>query len=245
MTTLITENLQKIYNKRKVVNNVNLKVKQGEIVGLLGANGAGKTTTFYIIVGLVKPDIGQIFLEKDNIKKNITNLPMYKRAQNGIGYLSQESSIFRGLTVKENIEAIIETLNIPKSLKKEKLEYLLQKLNIEHIAKNKAFTLSGGERRRVEICRTLVTNPSFILLDEPFSGIDPITVEDIQQIISKLRDDGLGIIITDHNVREILKIVNRAYIIQEGKIFISGTAQEVINDSQVRKVYLGENFTIG
>ncbi|MFH1613325.1 MAG: LPS export ABC transporter ATP-binding protein [bacterium] len=244
MKTLITNELVKIYKKRKVVNEVSFQVKQGEIIGLLGPNGAGKTTTFYMIVGLVKPDNGKIFIQNDEKKEDITRLPMYQRAKKGIGYLSQDSSVFRNLTVEENIKAILEVLNLSKAQQKEKLDFLLKEFGIEHIVKNKAYSLSGGERRRVEVCRTLATEPLFILLDEPFSGIDPITVEDIQSIIIQLKNNGFGIIITDHNVREILKIVDRAYIIQDGKIFASGLPKEIEENSLVRKNYLGENFKI-
>jgi lipopolysaccharide export system ATP-binding protein len=242
MKKLITEKLVKVYRQRKVVNEVSFEVREGEVVGLLGPNGAGKTTTFYMIVGLVKPEAGRIFFENGNQKEDITSLPMYKRAQKGIGYLSQEPSVFRHLTVEENIKAILEVLNLSEEEKKDKLNFLLRELGIERIASLKAYALSGGERRRVEICRTLVTSPVFILLDEPFSGIDPITVEDIQNIIAQLKEKGFGIIITDHNVREILKIVNRAYIIQNGRIFASGTPEEVANNPLVRKFYLGEKF---
>jgi lipopolysaccharide export system ATP-binding protein len=217
---------------------VDLVVKRSEIVGLLGPNGAGKTTTFYMVVGIIAPNAGSIIF--DNY--NITNLPIHERARFGIGYLSQEPSIFRKLTVEENIMAILETLPINRSERKHRLESLLEELNIAHLAKNKSYTLSGGERRRLEITRALVTNPSFILLDEPFSGIDPIVVNEAQEIIRGLKDKGLGILLTDHNVRETLSITDRAYLIAEGKILISGTADDLINNPQAREIYLGEKF---
>jgi lipopolysaccharide export system ATP-binding protein len=230
--------LSKSYDGREVVKGVDLTVKRGEIVGLLGPNGAGKTTTFYMVVGIIAPNAGSIVF--DNY--NITSLPIHARARFGIGYLSQEPSIFRKLTVEENIMAILETLPIGRSERKHRLEGLLEELNIAHLAKNRAYTLSGGERRRLEITRALVTNPSFILLDEPFSGIDPIVVNEAQEIIKELRDKGLGILLTDHNVRETLSITDRAYLIAEGKILISGTADDLINNPQAREIYLGEKF---
>ena len=238
MRLLKTEKLLKAYNGRRVVNQVNVTVQKGEIVGLLGPNGAGKTTTFYMIVGVIAPDGGRIFFND----KDITNLAMYQRARRGIGYLAQESSIFRKLTVEENIMAILETLKISRKERSQRLKGLLAELNISYLAKNKAYTLSGGERRRLEITRALVTNPSFILLDEPFSGIDPIAVFETQEIITALRTKGLGVLLTDHNVRETLSVTDRAYIMAEGKILISGTAQELITNPRAREIYLGEKF---
>ena len=238
MRLLKTEKLVKAYNGRRVVNQVNVTVQKGEIVGLLGPNGAGKTTTFYMIVGVIAPDGGRIFFND----KDITNLAMYQRARRGIGYLAQESSIFRKLTVEENIMAILETLKISRKERSQRLKGLLAELNISYLAKNKAYTLSGGERRRLEITRALVTNPSFILLDEPFSGIDPIAVFETQEIITALRTKGLGVLLTDHNVRETLSVTDRAYIMAEGKILISGTAQELITNPRAREIYLGEKF---
>ena len=235
---LETEGLVKAYNGRRVVNRVNITVQKGEVVGLLGPNGAGKTTTFYMIVGVIAPEEGTILFNN----KKITNLAMYQRARRGIGYLAQESSIFRKLTVEENIMAILETLRISRRERDRRLKRLLAELNISYLAKNKAYTLSGGERRRLEITRALVTNPSFILLDEPFSGIDPIAVFETQEIITKLKKKGLGVLLTDHSVRETLSITDRAYIMAEGKILISGTAQELITDPKARAIYLGEKF---
>ncbi|MFH0913542.1 MAG: LPS export ABC transporter ATP-binding protein, partial [Candidatus Omnitrophota bacterium] len=226
------------YDGRQVVKEVDLTVKRGEIVGLLGPNGAGKTTTFSMVVGIIPPNNGSIIF--DNY--NITNLPIHARARFGIGYLSQEASIFRKLSVEENILAILETLPISKTERKRRLAGLLGELNITHLAKNRAYTLSGGERRRLEITRALVTNPSFILLDEPFSGIDPIVVNEAQEIIKELRDKGLGILLTDHNVRETLSITDRAYLIADGKILISGSADDLINNPKAREIYLGEKF---
>jgi len=238
MHLLEIKELSKSYDGREVVKGVDMIVKRGEIVGLLGPNGAGKTTTFYMVVGIIPPDKGKIVF--DNY--DITKLPIHERARYGIGYLSQEASIFRKLTVEENILAILETLPIGRRERKRRLVKLLEELNISHLAKSKAYTLSGGERRRLEITRALVTNPSFILLDEPFSGIDPIVVNEAQDIIKSLKEKGLGILLTDHNVRETLSITDRAYLITEGKILISGTAQELINNPQARQVYLGEKF---
>ena len=238
MHLLEIKDLSKSYNSREVVRGVDILVKRGEIVGLLGPNGAGKTTTFYMIVGVIPPNRGRIVF--DNY--DITNLPIHERCRFGISYLSQEASIFRKLTVEENIMAILETLPIGKSERKRRLDGLLEELNIAHLRKNKSYTLSGGERRRLEITRALVTNPSFILLDEPFSGIDPIVVNEAQEIIKELKEKGLGILLTDHNVRETLSITDRAYLIAEGKILISGTADELINNAQARQVYLGEKF---
>ena len=238
MHLLETKGLAKSYDSREVVKGVDILVRRGEIVGLLGPNGAGKTTTFYMIVGIIAPNRGNIVFDNNDI----TNLPIHERARFGIGYLSQEASIFRKLTVEENIMSILETLGISKAERKKRLKALLEELNISHLAKHKAFTLSGGERRRLEITRALVTNPSFILLDEPFSGIDPIVVNEAQEIIKELKEKGLGILLTDHNVRETLSITDRAYLIAEGKILISGTSEELINDPQARQVYLGEKF---
>ncbi|MBI4707411.1 MAG: LPS export ABC transporter ATP-binding protein [Candidatus Omnitrophica bacterium] len=238
MHLLEIKGLAKSYDGREVVKGVDLLVKRGEIVGLLGPNGAGKTTTFYMVVGVIPPNRGKIIF--DNY--DITNLPIHERARFGIAYLSQEASIFRKLSVEENIMAILETLSISKFERKKRLELLLNELNIAHLAKNKAYTLSGGERRRLEITRALVTNPSFILLDEPFSGIDPIVVNEAQEIIKELKEKGLGILLTDHNVRETLSITDRAYLIAEGKILISGTADELISNPRARQIYLGEKF---
>ena len=230
--------LHKKYKHRMVVNSVNIKVAQGEIVGLLGPNGAGKTTTFYMTVGLIEPYDGNVYLDD----KDITHEPMYKRARAGVGYLPQEASIFRGLTVEDNLMAIAETLPISKQEQQHKVDTLLADFGLTKLRKQISTTLSGGERRRCEIARALINDPKFLLLDEPFVGIDPITVADIQQIISKLRDRGLGILITDHNVRETLQIIDRAYIIYDGKILLEGSAQELLNSPEARKVYLGENF---
>ncbi|UCB53623.1 MAG: LPS export ABC transporter ATP-binding protein [Candidatus Zixiibacteriota bacterium] len=238
--TLRSENLVKIYRKRKVVADVSIQVKQGEVVGLLGPNGAGKTTTFYMIIGFIKPESGEILLDHEEI----TQLPMYERARRGIGYLSQEPSIFRKLSVEQNIMAILEMQNIPQGEREERLDALLNELDISYLAKNKAYTLSGGERRRVEITRALSTRPKFMLLDEPFSGIDPIAVEDIQKIIYRLKEKNLGILITDHNVRETLSITDRAYIMCDGEILKSGTAEFLASDPEARKIYLGEKFKL-
>lgn len=237
---LQAERLVKIYSKRTVVNEVSLYVEQGEIVGLLGPNGAGKTTTFYMITGMIRPTRGTIWLNN----QEITDLPMYRRARMGIGYLSQESSIFRKLTVEENIMAILETMPLSRSERKLRLEELLSELNISHLAKNKAYTLSGGERRRVEITRALVTNPKFILLDEPFAGIDPIAVEDIQTIVKGLTSKGIGVLITDHNVHETLSITDRAYLLYEGVVLKSGSSEFLANDPETRRLYLGEKFRL-
>jgi len=237
---LRSENLVKIYKKRKVVNDVSIQVKQGEIVGLLGPNGAGKTTTFYMIIGFIKPESGRILLDQEDI----THLPMYERARRGIGYLSQEPSIFRKLSVEQNIMAILQMQKLSRREREKRLESLLEELDISHLAKNKAYTLSGGERRRVEITRALATQPKFMLLDEPFSGIDPIAVEDIQKIIYRLKEKNLGILITDHNVRETLSITDRAYIMCEGEILKSGTAEFLASDPEARKIYLGEKFRL-
>lgn len=237
---LRTENLVKSYRGRTVVSGVNLNVKRGEIVGLLGPNGAGKTTTFYMVVGLIRPDRGRIHFEE----QDVTRLPMHKRARMGIGYLSQEPSVFRKLTVEENVMAILETLNLSAADRKGRLGALLEELGISGLAKQKAFTLSGGERRRLEITRALVTNPSMILLDEPFSGVDPLAVYDVQEIITHLRERGLGILITDHSVRETLSIVDRAYLICEGKVLREGTSSFLINDTVSRELYLGPRFSM-
>ncbi len=237
---LETKNLVKVYGRKKVVDGVNISVGRSEIVGLLGPNGAGKTTTFYMVVGIVKPTEGKIFFDSEDI----TNKPIHERCRLGMGYLSQEPSIFRRLTVEENIMSILETLNISPRERQRRLDALLEELNIAHLAKSKAYTLSGGERRRLEITRALVTNPSFILLDEPFSGIDPIVVSEAQEIIKELKNRGLGILLTDHNVRETLSITDRAYLIAEGRILISGTAEDLINNPEARKIYLGEKFSM-
>lgn len=238
MNLLETKGLVKVYAGRRVVDKVDITVKRSEIVGLLGPNGAGKTTTFYMIVGVIPPTQGKIHFDQ----QDISSFPIHQRCRLGMGYLSQEPSIFRRLTVEENIMAILETLNIGLRERRRRLKNLLAELNISHLAKHKAYTLSGGERRRLEITRALVTNPSFILLDEPFSGIDPIVVAEAQQIIRDLKDRGLGILLTDHNVRETLSITDRAYLIAEGKILISGKAEELINDPRARQIYLGEQF---
>ncbi len=238
--TLHTENLVKTYSKRKVVNEVSVDINPGEIVGLLGPNGAGKTTTFYMVVGIIRPNEGRVFIGDEDI----TKLPMYKRARKGIQYLAQEASIFRKLTVEDNIMAILQTLPLKQNERTERSEELLEVMGVAHLRKEKAYTLSGGERRRVEIARALTTSPVYLLLDEPFAGIDPIAVEDIQNIVTDLRKSGLGILITDHNVRETLEITDRAYIMFEGRILISGTADELINDPEARKIYLGERFTM-
>ena len=236
-----TKGLIKTYSGRKVVNNVSINVNRGEIVGLLGPNGAGKTTTFYQVVGLVKPQAGEIFLDN----QNITALPMHKRARLGIGYLPQEPSIFKKLTVEENLLILWELLDtIPKSEYNKRIDELLSEMHISHLRHSKGFQLSGGEKRRVEIVRALALHPSFILLDEPFAGIDPIAVNDIQMIIRQLKEKGLGILITDHNVRETLAIVDRAYIIHNGQILLSGNSEEIVNNPQARQFYLGDTFTL-
>ena len=240
LTTLRTEALTKSYGGRKVVEEVALEIRQGEVVGLLGPNGAGKTTTFYMVVGLTRPDGGRVFLGGEDI----TSLPMYLRAREGIGYLPQEASVFRKLTAEENVLAILETLGEPLPRQRERARELLEELGILAQARQPAYTLSGGERRRLEICRALATSPSFILLDEPFAGIDPLAVLDIQKIIAHLRGRGIGILITDHNVRETLKITDRAYILRDGHVFRSGTPRELASDPEVRRVYLGETFRL-
>ena len=235
-----TEGLVKIYKNRTVVNNASFHVDQGEIVGLLGPNGAGKTTSFYMIVGLIQPYAGRIFL--DDV--DITSLPMYKRAQMGISYLPQEASVFRHLTVEDNIRAVLQFTKMSKEEQKEKLESLIAEFNLAKVRKNLGNNLSGGERRRTEIARCLASNPNFILLDEPFAGVDPIAVEDIQSIVAKLKDKNIGILITDHNVNETLRITDKAYLLFEGKILRSGTAEELAQDETVKKVYLGKNFEL-
>lgn len=235
-----TKKLVKRYGSRTVVNQVSFEVKQGEIVGLLGPNGAGKTTSFYQVVGLVKPDEGKVFLGE----KDITHLPMYKRAKMGIGYLPQEASVFRKLSVEDNIAAILEMTKLSKSAQQEKLEVLLNEFRLQHVRKNNGDVLSGGERRRTEIARALAVDPKFILLDEPFAGIDPIAVEDIQAIVARLKYKNIGILITDHNVTETLSICDRAYLLIEGKIYKHGTAEELAADEEVRRLYLGRNFEL-
>jgi lipopolysaccharide export system ATP-binding protein len=237
---LYTEQIRKTYRNRSVVDGVSIEVSQGEIVGLLGPNGAGKTTSFYMIVGLVRPDEGNVFLDGTNI----TRLPMYKRAQLGIGYLPQEVSVFRKLSVEDNILAILEMTNLSKAQREEKLEKLLSEFSLNHVRTNLGNRLSGGEKRRTEIARALATDPKFVLLDEPFAGVDPIAVEDIQSIVSDLKKRNIGVLITDHNVQETLSITDRAYLLFEGKILKSGTAEDLANDEQVRKVYLGQNFVL-
>jgi lipopolysaccharide export system ATP-binding protein len=240
MSDLLARGLTKIYNKRKVVNQIDLSISPGEVVGLLGPNGAGKTTTFYMIVGLVKPDDGEIFLDGENI----TGFPMYLRARKGLNYLPQEPSIFRKLTVEENILAILETLGLSEEERKERLQELLSELDLTSLAKNHAYSLSGGERRRVEITRALVTSPKYILLDEPFAGIDPLAVADIQKIIEKLKFKGIGIIISDHNVRETLSCCDRAYIVNEGTILVEGIPDKIAQSELARKFYFGESFNL-
>ena len=241
MHTLATDEISKSYRGRRVVNGVSLQVQQGEVVGLLGPNGAGKTTSFYSIVGLIPPDTGRVLYDEDDI----TGVPMYLRArQYGISYLPQEASVFRKLTVEENILAVLEAQPISWHERREKAEKLIDQLGLEHIRQNRGYALSGGERRRVEIARALCINPTFILLDEPFSGIDPIAVLDLQKIISDLRAGGIGILVTDHNVRETLSVTDRAYIINEGRIFRSGTPEQLGGDPEVRRVYLGESFSL-
>ncbi|MCK4257793.1 MAG: LPS export ABC transporter ATP-binding protein [Halanaerobiales bacterium] len=238
--TILAKNLVKKYGSRLVVDDVSFEVGRGEIVGLLGPNGAGKTTTFYMIVGLIRAKQGEVFIDS----KDITRLPMHRRARLGIGYLPQEASVFRKMSVEENILSILEVVKCPKEDQEERLESLLQEFHIEHVRKQKGASLSGGERRRVEIARALATNPSFILLDEPFAGVDPIAVSDIQDIIAHLREKGLGVLITDHSVRETLSITDRAYIMHEGKILIAGSSEEIANSEIARKIYLGERFTM-
>lgn len=238
MNLLETKGLVKSYGGRRVVDGLSITVGRSEVVGILGPNGAGKTTSFYMIVGIIAPEKGEIFFDQVDITKK----PIHARCQLGMGYLAQESSIFRKLTVEENIMAILETLDISPRERRKRLNNLLEELNIVHLAKSKAFTLSGGERRRLEITRALVTNPSFLLLDEPFSGIDPIVVAEAQEIIKELKNKGLGILLTDHNVRETLSITDRAYLVADGRLLISGTADDLINDPKAKQVYLGEKF---
>ena len=237
---LRADKLMKIYGKRTVVQNTSVEVKQGEIVGLLGPNGAGKTTTFYMITGMIKPNSGKIFINDEDI----TKVPMYRRARRGVSYLPQEASIFRKLSVEDNLLAIMQLIGIPVSERKDKCAHLLNELNISHIAKSRGYNLSGGERRRTEIARTLVTEPKFILLDEPFAGVDPIAVEDIQNIIYKLKERGIGVLITDHNVHETLSITDRSYLLFEGQILKEGTSTLLANDPEARKLYLGEKFKL-
>ncbi len=237
---LETEKIVKKYRNRTVVNEVSIQVSQGEIVGLLGPNGAGKTTSFYIIVGLIKPLTGKVFLDQEDI----TSEPMYKRAQRGISYLPQEASVFRKLTVEDNIRAILEFSKFKKNEQKDRLEYLLDEFGLQHVRKSEGITLSGGERRRTEIARSLAVDPKFILLDEPFAGIDPIAVEDIQNIVRKLKEKNIGVLITDHNVHETLSITDRSYLLFEGSILKAGTSHELADDPHVRKVYLGQNFEL-
>lgn len=240
MRILEIKDLAKSYGSKQVVKGINITVKRGEVVGLLGPNGAGKTTSFYMVVGVISPDKGKILFDN----QDITHLPVHVRSRYGIGYLSQEASTFRNLTVEENIMAILETLPISRKERKKRLDNLLEDLNLTRLKDSKAYTLSGGETRRLEITRSLVTNPSFLLLDEPFSGIDPIVVNEAKQIIERLKRKSIGILLTDHNVRETLSITDRAYLIANGEILISGTSQDLINDPQARKIYLGENFRL-
>ncbi|MEK7362643.1 MAG: LPS export ABC transporter ATP-binding protein [candidate division NC10 bacterium] len=240
MEGLIAQGLLKRFGPRRVVDSASFDIQRGEVVGLLGPNGAGKTTSFYMMVGLLKPDGGRIFLEGEEI----TDLPMYKRCRMGIGYLPQESSVFRKLTVEENLLAILETLDLSHSERVDRLRELLQELDLAPLARHKAFTLSGGERRRLEITRALITSPRYLLLDEPFTGIDPIAIGDIQEIVARLRERGIGILITDHNVRETLAITDRAYILYDGKILVSGTAMELAQNPTAREIYLGEKFSL-
>lgn len=237
---LRAENIVKKYRKRTVVKGVSFEVNQGEIVGLLGPNGAGKTTSFYMIVGLIKPLEGKIYIDNEEI----TNLPVYKRAQKGIGYLAQEASVFRQMSVEDNILSVLEMTKLPKDLQKQKVETLLNEFGLQHIRKSNGYQLSGGERRRTEIARALAIDPKFILLDEPFAGVDPIAVEDIQHIIKTLREKNIGVLITDHNVHETLTITDRSYLLYEGSIMKAGTAEELASDEEVRRVYLGQNFEL-
>ncbi len=237
---LRVENLVKYYGKRQVVREVSIDIKQGEIVGLLGPNGAGKTTTFYMIVGMIRPNAGSIFLNEDEITKT----PMYQRARRGIGYLSQEPSVFRKLSVEDNIISILQMLKVRPQERQQLLDDLLEEFGLSHIRKNRAYNLSGGERRRVEICRALVLNPRFLLLDEPFAGIDPIAVNDIQSIVYRLKEKGIGIFVTDHNVHETLEITDRAYLLYDGRVLKSGTAEFLANDAEVKTLYLGDKFKL-
>ncbi|MFQ5677957.1 MAG: LPS export ABC transporter ATP-binding protein [Gemmatimonadota bacterium] len=239
-SVLRANGLVKSFRRRRVVDQVSLQVAQGEIVGLLGPNGAGKTTTFYMIVGLLAPEEGRVFLED----RELTDWPMYRRARAGIGYLSQEPSVFRKLTVEENVRAILETLDLDREARERRLENLLDELSIKHLRRSRAYALSGGERRRLEITRALVTRPKFLLLDEPFTGVDPIAIDDIQRIVAELRDRGLGVLITDHNVRETLSITDRAYLMFNGSIHIEGPAEMLVSDPEARKLYLGQDFRL-
>jgi lipopolysaccharide export system ATP-binding protein len=238
--SLSCSSLEKVYRSRRVVDGVSLSVDTGEVVGLLGPNGAGKTTTFYMIVGFIKPNAGKVYFDDDEI----TRLPMYRRARRGIGYLPQEASIFRRMTVEENVRAILQTMPLTKQEQTARCDHLLEELGVSHLRRSRGFQLSGGERRRVEIARALATEPSFILLDEPFAGIDPIAVNDIQTIVAGLKDRGLGVLITDHNVHETLSITDRAYILAEGRIVVSGTPEEIVADADARRIYLGESFRL-
>lgn len=238
--TLRTDNLFKSFRGRTVVAGVSIRLDAGEVVGLLGPNGAGKTTTFYMVLGLLKPDRGRVMLNGEDV----TELPVYKRARRGLGFLPQEPSIFRKLTVEQNLMAILEILDLTKEERRTRLESLLRELDLTHLAGSKAYTLSGGERRRAEITRSLVTSPDFMLLDEPFAGIDPIAVADIQAIIARLKEKGIGVLVTDHNVRETLQIVDRAYLIYEGQVLVSGSAHELASDDRAREIYLGERFSL-
>lgn len=238
--TLRTDNLVKSFRGRTVVAGVSISLEAGEVVGLLGPNGAGKTTTFYMVLGLLKPDRGRVMLNEEDV----TDLPVYKRARKGLGFLPQEPSIFRKLTVEQNVMAILEILDLSEEERRQRLESLLRELDLTHLAKSRAYTLSGGERRRAEITRALVTSPDFMLLDEPFAGIDPIAIADIQAIIARLKAKGVGVLITDHNVRETLQIVDRAYLIYEGRVLVSGTAHELASDERAREIYLGERFSL-
>ena len=242
---LYTSDLVKKYKSRTVVDHVSIDVEQGEIVGLLGPNGAGKTTTFYMIVGLVKPNDGRIFLEdEDGTTTEITKLPVYKRAQMGVGYLAQEASVFRGLTVEDNLRAVLEMTGYSKEYQRQRVEELIEEFRLQKVRKNKGIQLSGGERRRTEIARAVAINPKFILLDEPFAGVDPIAVEDIQSIVRTLKDKNIGVIITDHNVHETLSITDRTYLLFEGKVLKAGSAEDLANDEEVRRVYLGQDFKL-
>ena len=240
MNTIAVSNLVKIFKKRRVVKDISFDIHEGEVVGLLGPNGAGKTTSFYMIVGFIRADEGKIRLNK----KDITHVPMYRRALMGIGYLAQESSVFKKLTVEQNILAILENTPLSSKERRKRVDYLIDDLGISHVRKQKAYTLSGGERRRTEIARALATEPKFLLLDEPFAGVDPIAVFDIQGIIGQLKEKGLGILITDHNVRETLRITDRAYIMNEGEILVSGSSEDLVNNEEAKRIYLGLNFTI-
>ena len=246
MRCLLADNLVKSFQKRRVVDDVSLRVEQGEVVGLLGPNGAGKTVSFYMIVGMIKPGAGQVLIEdkESGEIQNITRWPMYKRARAGIGYLAQEPSIFRRMTVEQNLMAILETLPLDHKQRKERIKELMEDFGISHLAKQRAYTLSGGERRRTEISRVLVTEPKFILLDEPFAGVDPIAVEDIQEVIGRLKSRNLGVLITDHMVRETLQITDRSYIMYDGRIYVFGTAESLAEDPEARRIYLGERFRL-